>query len=85
MNSDSPLDWDKLANPMTSVQNVLPNTENLVSVSSVPTFTYNTLLFVLIILLTFLICIFIYQRNKHLIYNSNDNKSCEDDDYVKWD
>lgn len=85
MNSDSPLNWNKLENPMIAIQDEVRNTENISHSIPLPTFTFNTLLFILIILLTFLICIFIYQRNKYLIYNSNNNKSCDDDDYVKWD
>jgi hypothetical protein len=79
MNSDSPLNWDKIAN------STLPASNNINEVVSLyPSFSYNAIVLILVIILTFFGCIFIYQQNKD-IYSPNLEKSCDDDDYKKWD
>ena len=77
MNSDSPLNWDKIAN------STLPVTNNTVEVISYPSLSYNTIVLLIIIILTIFGCLFIYQQNKD-IYSSNINQTCDDDDYNKW-
>lgn len=77
MNSDSPLNWDKIAN------STLPVTNNTVEVISYPSLSYNTIVLLIIIILTIFGCLFIYQQNKD-IYTPNINQTCDDDDYNKW-
>ena len=45
MNSDSPLNWDKIAN------STLPVTNNTVEVISYPSLSYNTIVLLIIIIL----------------------------------
>jgi len=79
MNSDSPLNWDKIANT------TLPsnNYDNISVVTEYPSLSYNSIILIIIMLLSIFICIFIYQQNKN-IYSPNINVSCDDDDYNKW-
>ena len=76
MNSDSPLNWDKIAN------STLP-ANNISQINEYPSLSYNAIVFIIIILLSIFICLFIYQQNKN-IYSPNPSKSCDDDDYIKW-
>ena len=79
MNSDSPLNWDKIAN------STLPsNNNNINEITEYPSLSYNSIVLIIIILLSIFICLFIYQQNKN-IYIPNHNQSCDDDDYNKWD
>jgi hypothetical protein len=83
MNSDSPLNWDKIAQP-TIPTDLTDIYANISDNNLYPTINYNTLIFILIILLSFLICIFIYQQNKIYFSSSKNKQSCDDDDYIKW-
>jgi len=77
MNSDSPLNWDKIAN------STLPVSNNTIEVIPYPSLSYNTIVLLIIIILTIFGCLFIYQQNKD-IYTPNINHLCDDDDYNKW-
>jgi len=76
MNSDSPLNWDKITNT------TLPSNDNISEITEYPSLSYNSIILIIIILLSLFICIFIYQQLN--IYNPNINTSCDDDDYNKW-
>jgi len=77
MNSDSPLNWAKIAN------STLPSNNNINEITEYPSLSYNSIVLIIVILLSIFICIFIYQQNKN-IYSPNINASCDDDDYNKW-
>lgn len=72
MNSDSPLNWEKLANPTIPVSNI----NNKYS-----SYSYNTLIILIINFLLVFICLFIYQNNIKYI---NYKQSNDDQDYNKW-
>ena len=76
MNSDSPLNWDKIAN------STLPSNDTT-EVISYPSLSYNTLILLVILILIIFGCLFIYQQNRD-IYGPNVIASCDDDDYNKW-
>lgn len=69
MNSDSPLNWEKLANPTIPVNNKYSS------------YSYNTLILLIINFLLVFVCLFIYQNNKNYI---NYNQPNDDQDYNKW-
>ncbi len=72
MNSDSPLNWEKIANPTIPVSNI----NNKYS-----SYSYNTLILLIINFLLVFVCLFIYQNNKKYINNKQPN---DDQDYNKW-
>ena len=73
MNSDSPLNWEKIAN------STLPGSSNINNKYS--TYSYNTLIILIINFLLVFVCLFIYQNNKKYI---NYKQSNDDQDYNKW-
>ena len=84
MESESPLNWDKIMEPVTSM---VPVTNNLLDSDSYNDlhFNYTILLTFIIIILCLLFCLLLYNNNN--ISNKsifNNRPTPDDDDMVAW-